>query len=251
MKPDVTAPGEDVLSSVPRREGLWASFSGTSMASPHVAGAAALLRQRHRGWTVEQIKSALVLTGKPVLGPAEARRTRPAREAGRSTSSARTGRSSSPRRRASRSASSRPAAPRSRQVALSDAGGGAGDWTVSTTLQQTAARCLGDRAAAWRPFPGPLVITATASPGAAEGDAHGIRRAPARRRPQADPVLVPRRRAQARPGADDPAHAHRHVPAATRGGTPRSSTRTATRRTRGCSASRARCSARSRCSASP
>ena len=68
MKPDVTAPGEDVLSSVPRREGLWARFSGTSMASPHVAGAAALLRQRHRGWTVEQIKSALVLTGKPVLG---------------------------------------------------------------------------------------------------------------------------------------------------------------------------------------
>src|SRR5207344_496159 len=69
MKPDVTAPGEDVLSSVPRRAGLWASFSGTSMAAPHVAGAAALLRQRHRGWTVEPIKSALVLTGKPVLGP--------------------------------------------------------------------------------------------------------------------------------------------------------------------------------------
>ena len=65
MKPDVTAPGVAVLSSVPRREGIWQPFSGTSMAAPHVAGAAALLRQRHRGWTVEQLKSALVQTGGP------------------------------------------------------------------------------------------------------------------------------------------------------------------------------------------
>ena len=82
MKPDVTAPGVDVLSSVPRREGLWASFSGTSMAAPHVAGAAALLRQRHRGWTVEQIKSALVQTGKPVLRGVGATRPTTTREGG-------------------------------------------------------------------------------------------------------------------------------------------------------------------------
>ena len=37
------------------------------MASPHVAGAAALLKQRHPSWTVAQIKSALVLTGTPVF----------------------------------------------------------------------------------------------------------------------------------------------------------------------------------------
>ena len=60
LKPDVAAPGVDVLSSVP---GGWASFSGTSMAAPHVAGAAALLAQRHPVWTVAQIKSALVQTG--------------------------------------------------------------------------------------------------------------------------------------------------------------------------------------------
>ncbi|HEY2072072.1 MAG TPA: S8 family serine peptidase, partial [Gaiellaceae bacterium] len=64
MKPDVTAPGVNVLSSIPKTD--WASWSGTSMASPHVAGAAAVLMQRHPTWTVEQIKSALESTGDPV-----------------------------------------------------------------------------------------------------------------------------------------------------------------------------------------
>jgi len=60
LKPDVAAPGVGVLSSVPAG---WATLSGTSMAAPHVAGAAALLRQRHPTWTAAQVKSALVLTG--------------------------------------------------------------------------------------------------------------------------------------------------------------------------------------------
>ena len=41
-------------------------LDGTSMATPHVAGAAALLLQRHPTWTVEEIKSALESTGDPV-----------------------------------------------------------------------------------------------------------------------------------------------------------------------------------------
>ncbi len=68
LKPDVSAPGVSILSSVPAHLGLWDTFDGTSMAAPHVAGAAAVLRQRHPGWTVAQIKSALMLTGNPVRG---------------------------------------------------------------------------------------------------------------------------------------------------------------------------------------
>jgi hypothetical protein len=61
LKPDVAAPGVDVLSSI--SGGGWAQLSATSFASPHVAGAAALLRQRHPAWSVEHVKSALVQSG--------------------------------------------------------------------------------------------------------------------------------------------------------------------------------------------
>jgi subtilisin family serine protease len=66
LKPNLTAPGLDINSSTAKSEGTWGSASGTSAATPHVAGAAALLRQLHSSWTVSQIKSALVLTATPV-----------------------------------------------------------------------------------------------------------------------------------------------------------------------------------------
>jgi subtilisin family serine protease len=67
LKPEVVAPGVTILSSVPA-EGptMWTLLSGTSMAAPHVAGGAALLRQRHPQWSVEQLKAALVATANPV-----------------------------------------------------------------------------------------------------------------------------------------------------------------------------------------
>jgi subtilisin family serine protease len=73
MKPDVTAPGVDILSSVP---GGYATGSGTSMAAPHVAGGAALLVQRHPEWTVDQVKSALVSTARPLERTAPGKPTR-------------------------------------------------------------------------------------------------------------------------------------------------------------------------------
>jgi subtilisin family serine protease len=68
LKPDVAAPGVAITSAVP---GGWASVSGTSMASPHVAGAAALLVQRHPAWSPAQVKSALVQTGTDIRTGAE------------------------------------------------------------------------------------------------------------------------------------------------------------------------------------
>ncbi|HEV8536295.1 MAG TPA: S8 family serine peptidase [Candidatus Limnocylindria bacterium] len=70
IKPDVAAPGVNVLSSTfDTSQGTvgadtWSFFQGTSMATPHVAGAAALLRWRHPDWTPDQVKSALVTTAK-------------------------------------------------------------------------------------------------------------------------------------------------------------------------------------------
>ena len=61
LKPDVTAPGVNVYSSIP---GGFAFFQGTSMATPHVAGAAALVKQLHPSWSPEQVKSALISSAK-------------------------------------------------------------------------------------------------------------------------------------------------------------------------------------------
>ncbi|MFK3650041.1 S8 family serine peptidase [Lysobacter enzymogenes] len=69
VKPEITAPGVDILavtagtaiSGFEQQVGL---LSGTSMASPHHAGAAALVRQARPGWSVAEVKSALMMTAK-------------------------------------------------------------------------------------------------------------------------------------------------------------------------------------------
>ncbi len=58
------APGSDINSSVPG--GRYATFSGTSMAAPHVAGAWALMRQKAPSASVPQVLAALQTTGKAI-----------------------------------------------------------------------------------------------------------------------------------------------------------------------------------------
>ncbi|MFE9741536.1 S8 family serine peptidase [Streptomyces sp. NPDC006477] len=62
LKPELAAPGVGISAAAAGGRGVYAyrSMSGTSMATPHVAGAAAIVKQRHPDWTGRQIKSALV-----------------------------------------------------------------------------------------------------------------------------------------------------------------------------------------------
>lgn len=73
VKPDVVAPGVNVLSSVPKNScaapPCFAFFSGTSMAAPHLAGSAAVIRGQYPGWSAANVRSAVVNTAqRGVLG---------------------------------------------------------------------------------------------------------------------------------------------------------------------------------------
>ena len=65
LKPDITAPGVSIQSTLVASGDLGGRISGTSMASPHVAGVAALTMQAHPDWSVEDLKAAIVNTGDP------------------------------------------------------------------------------------------------------------------------------------------------------------------------------------------
>ncbi|MCL1119204.1 S8 family serine peptidase [Shewanella seohaensis] len=66
LKPDIAAPGTNILSAFSPDDGGedFNMISGTSMASPHVAGAAALMSQLHPDWSANDIKTALTSTAK-------------------------------------------------------------------------------------------------------------------------------------------------------------------------------------------
>lgn len=73
VKPEVTAPGDEIVAAM--ASGVepigtpvgtrYQALSGTSMATPHVAGAAALLVQQHPDWTGAQLKAQLIATANP------------------------------------------------------------------------------------------------------------------------------------------------------------------------------------------
>jgi len=73
IKPDVTAPGVNIMAAWPpitspsllksdTRSVLFNIVSGTSMSCPHVSGIAALIKSVHKGWSPAAIKSALMTT---------------------------------------------------------------------------------------------------------------------------------------------------------------------------------------------
>lgn len=69
LKPDIAAPGNDITaarSADSPGEGSYVTMSGTSMATPHVAGAAALVKQQHPEYTGAQLRAAVVSSAKDV-----------------------------------------------------------------------------------------------------------------------------------------------------------------------------------------
>jgi Subtilase family len=167
MKPDVSAPGVAVVSSLPR--GQFGPLDGTSMATPHVAGAAALLKERHPSWTVAEIKSALVQSGDPAHSTTRAD-VFTTREGGGVVDLPR---ADVPLLFADPSGLSfgrlAPGSTATRTVTLADAGGGAGSWTVTTSIQQGSGQVTVAPAV---DVPGPLTITAAG--GATSGDVTGF-----------------------------------------------------------------------------
>ena len=160
LKPEVSAPGVSILSAAPGAR--YATLSGTSMAAPHVAGAVALLLQRHPTWTPAQVKSALALTGDEAF--ADDLKTE-------ELSTVRGGggvidlpRADNPLVFAAPVALSfglvGPGARVVQSVALTDAGGGAGDWTV-TIERQTAATGVGMAVPPTVTVPGTLSVSVT------------------------------------------------------------------------------------------
>ncbi|HXR12608.1 MAG TPA: S8 family serine peptidase, partial [Gaiellaceae bacterium] len=175
MKPDVDAPGVDILSSLPGNTWSAHDWSGTSMATPHVAGAAAVLMQRHPTWTVEEVKSALESTGDPVHVPGTTKEVTSIREGG--------GRIDMPR-------ADDPlvftdptglsfglvklGTSTTQTLQTSDAGGGPDPWTVSVQAQQAPAGATLAPSSPTVAAGSPVDLTLTIAANAAEGDAAGF-----------------------------------------------------------------------------
>ena len=184
LKPDVAAPGGHILSAtLPEFTGgsPFASFDGTSMSAPHVAGAAALLSQRHPTWTAQHVKSALSSTAGPAWG--NTGRTQEAPVVLEGAGLVNVPRADEPLIFTEPSSLSygdlnvnRGAQTRDIVVAVADAGGGAGTWEVEIQPQSASPGAVLTAAAASVPTGGSTQITmrAFAAADAQAGDNYGF-----------------------------------------------------------------------------
>ena len=67
LKPDVSAPGTNIVSAGAGQGNGPATMSGTSMAAPHIAGVLALVKQAHPTWTAQEVEAAVANTANPVI----------------------------------------------------------------------------------------------------------------------------------------------------------------------------------------
>jgi subtilisin family serine protease len=170
FKPDVSAPGVGIVSSLPDGQGgPWGELEGTSMATPQVAGGAALLRQQHPTWTVAQIKSAIVQTADKVKLPSGAEA--PATREGGGLIDLQT--ANNPLLFAAPTSIAFPVNGGTQPITLSDAGGGAGQWNVAVDEQQHAPGVTVTAGTA-ATVPGELSVGAQVAAGALSGDYTGF-----------------------------------------------------------------------------
>jgi len=184
LKPDVTAPGGQILSStLPEFAGAsFASFDGTSMATPHVAGTAALLLQRHPGWTPSEVRSALVSTAGPAW--ADTAKTTEASVFLEGGGLIDVPRADDPKVFTSPSSLSfgdlnvkRGPARQVLDVEVTDAGGGSGTWSVEVLPQSASTGSSLEAPALVALAPGgraELPVAASATAQAAAGDDYGF-----------------------------------------------------------------------------
>jgi subtilisin family serine protease len=183
LKPDVTAPGANIISStLPEFAGDPFSISaGTSFSAPHVAGAAALLLQRHPSWTPQQVKSALMSTAGPSF--ADSALTQEASVLVQGAGLVRVGAADNPVVFSDPQSLSfgyldvnAGAASRAIPVLLSDAGGGAGAWSVEVQPQVASTGATVEAAPFTLPSGGTAVVqmVARAAAGSPQGDNFGF-----------------------------------------------------------------------------
>jgi minor extracellular serine protease Vpr len=195
LKPDLAAPGGQILSAtLPEAAGApFAVFDGTSMAAPHVAGAAALLVARHPSWSPADVKSALMSTAGAAWG--DTARTKEAPVLLEGAGLINVPRADNPKLFTAPMSLSfdnldinHGSVRRALLLEIRDAGGGGGAWTVGLQPQAATDGAFVDLPAAVSLSPGGVVdmaVAVRAGGGAATGDNYGfvtLKRGPDTRR---------------------------------------------------------------------